>query len=310
MAYETGVATSQHDLLDKLRIFLVANGWAQNKWAVEGSGYGLCVQKELVFANFRSVVLNENILGDVSLLPKSAGIFCNVSTGYAAGSVVLGQPGSPLIKMGFKYAMLMPTDTSNIEEYYFFTSGNNIDVVAKKNAATSGYYSMHVGEVSEKFGDFYHCSYFTGLTPPDSSSIYIYKPFARTYFTDHTSAGYGLRVTSGSAVEWYGVVSSNTGKSFYYDTVPNFGDHTSVLNAGFSTSLMAIPASPSGNITLYPIYIGAYRSSTAVPLGIVSTLRMCNATYVTNGDEITIGADVWKLFKLACGYGWAFKKVV
>jgi len=233
MAYETGVATSQHDLLDKLRIFLVANGWAQNKWAVEGSGYGLCVQKELVFANFRSVVLDENILGHESVLPKSAGIFCNVSTGYAAGSVVLGQPGSPLTKGGYKYAMLMPTDTSNIEEYYFFTSGNNIDVVAKKNAATSGYYSMHVGEVSEKFGDFYHCSYFAGLTIP-YSRFTIYKPFARTQYTDPTTAGYGLRVTSGSAVEWYGVVSSGF-YGFYYDTVPNFGDGTSVLNAGFST---------------------------------------------------------------------------
>lgn len=309
MAYETGVATSQHDLLDKLRIFLVANGWAQNKWAVEGSGYGLCVQKELVFANFRSVVLDENILDHVVMRPRSAGISCNVSTGYAAGSVVLGQPGSPLTKSGYKYAMLMPTDTSNIEEYYFFTSGNNIDVVAKKNAATSGYYSMHVGEVSEKFGDFYHCSYFAGLTPPDSGST-IYKPFARDQYAGCTPAGYGLRVTSGSAVEWYGVVSGSTWKSFYYDIVPNFGDSTSVLTAGMSTTLLAIPVSPSGNITLYPIYIGAYRSSTAIPLGIVSTLRMCNSTYVTSGDEITIGSDVWKLFNLACGYGWAFKKVV
>jgi hypothetical protein len=306
MAYETGSATSQHDLLDKLRIFLVANGWTQNKWAVEGSGYGLCVQKELVFANFRSVVLDDNILGFWGLLATSAGIFCNTSTGYAAGSVVLGQPGSPLTKNGYKYAMLMPTDTSNIEEYYFFTSGNNIDVVAKKNAATSGYYSMHVGEVSEKFGDFYHCSYFAGLTPPHTI-FRIDTPFSRA---NAIVAGYGLRVTSGSTVEWYGVVASDTRMSFYYDLVPNFGNSTSVLNAGFSTSLMAIPASPSGNITLYPIYIGAYRSSTAVPLGIVSTLRTCNATYVTDGDEITIGADVWKLFKLACGYGWAFKKVV
>jgi len=308
MAYETGSATSQHDLLDKLRIFLVAAGWTQNKWAAEGQGYGLCVQKELMFVNLRSTILKENILGHAFYIPSGPGILCNVSSGYSAGSVTLAQPDYPRPTDGTKMACQLITDSTNIEEYHFFATENNFDVVVKRNTTTAGYFSLHVGEISEKFGNFYHCAYFTSQCAPFTSGLQIQVPFAaRNGNTMPTY--YGLRETSGATLTWYSWAGESWHETDLY-IIPNSGGSTSVLTAGFSASLLAIPASTSGIITLYPIYIGVYKSSTAVPLGSVSTLRMCNSTYVTNGDEITIGSDTWKLFRLVCGYGWAFKKVV
>jgi hypothetical protein len=308
MAYETGVATSQHDLLDKLRIFLVANGWAQNKWAVEGSGYGLCVQKELMFVNLRSTILNEAILGHIFYMPTGPGILCNVSSGYSAGSVTLAQPDSPRSTDGTKMACQLITDSTNIKEYHFFATENNFDVVVKRNTTTAGYFSLHVGEISEKIGNFYHCAYFTSQCAPYVSGPQIQVPFSARYYNTMPTY-YGLRETSGATLTWYSWASESWHETGLY-IIPNSGGSTSVHTAGFSASLLAIPASTSGIITLYPIYIGVYKSSTAVLLGSVSTLRMCNSTYVTNGDEITIGSDTWKLFRLVCGYGWAFKKVV
>ena len=49
MAYESGSASNATDLLDKLRVFLVAQGWTQNKWEAISGGYRLHLNKNSVF---------------------------------------------------------------------------------------------------------------------------------------------------------------------------------------------------------------------------------------------------------------------
>ena len=113
MSYETGVITSgPNDLLDKLRVFLLADGWSVNEWAdydynydtgtgIDGSGKKLCVQKTSIgdasemYFNFRSAVRGVVSRDWLSLYYKFTdpvtryqceltGIALNGSTGYAA----------------------------------------------------------------------------------------------------------------------------------------------------------------------------------------------------------------------------------
>ena len=291
MAYETGVATSQHDLLDKLRLFLLANGWTVNRWAAEGSGYGLCVSKGLFYANFRSTVRGESGMFPFSLyFPGDYGILFNASSGFNAGLVTLRQPGVAT-SAEILYTVEMPADQTTVEEYHFFTTGNSIDIVAKKNTSVYtpvGYYSLHVGD-AEKFGNFYHCSYYSSQGW-NTNGINVVPAFFNGY-SDLTMCG--LRANSGDSVSWY-----------------------SIKPVSASASLLAIPVSTSGMLVLYPIYIIASVSSLYIPIGYVPTVRGCNSSYVTNGEELVIGSDVWKTFKLvtansgATSYGYAIKKVV
>mgnify|MGYP000917605982 CR=1 FL=1 len=157
MAYETGTATDCHNLLDKLRTFLVSAGWTQNYWAAESTGYRLHVNKEAVYANFRSCA-NEKVFTH----PQGyafTGIGFNASTGYDIAYSFGLQPGGIV---GYAYGgsqgdiMWIP---SSVLSYYFFSTDNNFDIFVE---TSSNYFqSFHIGELT-KFGSYSDGLYFTG----------------------------------------------------------------------------------------------------------------------------------------------------
>ena len=92
MAYETGTATGATDLLDKLRLFAIAQGWTVNRWVSWTSGYELCLQKGSAYFNLRSCQ-NGSLLVNGSTQSSKYGITLNGSDGYAGGSAWDRQPG-------------------------------------------------------------------------------------------------------------------------------------------------------------------------------------------------------------------------
>lgn len=109
MAYETGASTGPDDLLDKLRLFLIAQGWTVNQWAddtfnyqtptgINGAGKKLHVQKTaadgtVMYFNFRSAIRgavcsdfnqNSTISNPSRYYGELTGIAMNGSTGYGA----------------------------------------------------------------------------------------------------------------------------------------------------------------------------------------------------------------------------------
>src|SRR5690554_6751440 len=95
MAYETGTSSNVNDLLDKFRLFAIAQGWTVNRWATVGSGRELCIQKGSAYFNFRSWN-NETMLVNGTSTAGKYGITMNGSDGYSAGNGVHVQPGYPV----------------------------------------------------------------------------------------------------------------------------------------------------------------------------------------------------------------------
>lgn len=153
MAFEYSAASSMHDLLDKLRLFLIADGWTVNQWASDSQMYRtwsgltatgskrLHVQKALgpsgdtvdVYANFRSaerLVLfgsgyGTNLQIGGRYYSEVRGIGMNVSTGYdgsSAGSNWDLQPGSPRDAANGGMGCCMTEISLSGSFYYWFFS--------------------------------------------------------------------------------------------------------------------------------------------------------------------------------------------
>ena len=124
MAYETGTSTNVNDLLDKFRLFAVANGWSVNRWVTAGSGKELCISKGSAYFNFRSWS-NESMLVNGTATASKYGITMNGSDGYAGANAWDKQPGYPVRLSstgGDQCHTLLPlvTNTGPFPTYFFF----------------------------------------------------------------------------------------------------------------------------------------------------------------------------------------------
>lgn len=160
MAYESGTFNSIKNLLEKIRAFLGSNGWTENLWADDTSGYqtfsGLdytdgkrlhvkkqaadstwmyfnfrCVKKGMIFGNASSVgsKMNDRYYGELR------GIGINGSTGYDVGEKWDEQPGAPIA------GVLSPPNSigggmheipdSGTNNYYIFQNGDTVIVMAE-----------------------------------------------------------------------------------------------------------------------------------------------------------------------------------
>lgn len=95
MAYETGAATGPNDLLDKLRLFAIGQGWVVNRWVAADSGRELCLSKGSAYYNMRSYQ-NETVFSNGSGSYQHYGISINGSDGYLPGNAWDRQPGYPI----------------------------------------------------------------------------------------------------------------------------------------------------------------------------------------------------------------------
>lgn len=134
MAFTTGTATNYHDLLDKLRIYAVAQGWAQLRWTAPGSitanaelwlrGPGAGPDRQ-VFLGFRS----EN-----NVTNGWYGWAMRGATAFDGAATFAGQPdASPAVYFN---------TWQNSIDYWFYVNDRRIIVVAK---ASTSYVSMYGG---------------------------------------------------------------------------------------------------------------------------------------------------------------------
>jgi hypothetical protein len=138
MAYQTGTATGIADLLDKLVIFLNANGFTQDAYATDGTGKryhahnsaGLYVNTDRQLMK----IIGANV---VNSFPSTAatGIALNVGTGYNSGQAWYNQTG--VGQGGTKY-MVAGVNFPNaaLPAYHFFShnSGASVFVVIEWQA--------------------------------------------------------------------------------------------------------------------------------------------------------------------------------
>ncbi|TYP83875.1 hypothetical protein BCL69_10401, partial [Nitrosomonas communis] len=96
MAYETGIATSLFDLLDKIRLFAITQGFTQNEFTVVDSATKrLYMQKDT--ANGGGLTFYFGIEAFVSSGATSTELRIRGATGYTSGAALSSQPGAPSI---------------------------------------------------------------------------------------------------------------------------------------------------------------------------------------------------------------------
>lgn len=321
MAYQTGTATGPSDLLDKLRIFLEAQGWTTNDHSADGTGYRLHVEKspqlggDMMYFNFRSAVAESGITGDgyhnsyyddPHYHDEITGIAINGSTGYDAGEDWDEQPGfiySPDYGSDqYSCAMgMVEMSISAIPAYYFFAVGDSIHVVVE---TISGVYQFMSFGTLEKQGVYTGGQYFSA----SFASRYWYSDYYSTngqvpnYFSA-CQQGYnhgGVYLDVDSTADW------RTSDGEYEPEIKFpcvFPSRNSDNNYTYCNGLAGFFHRRSPNYynniaTMCPIYVLGKRSSGNYSLlGWPEGVRYVNVLNYSAGQEITYGSETWKVFQ-------------
>ena len=189
MAYEQSSAAGMHDLLDKLRLFLIADGWAVNDYSADSQmyrtwsgldatgSYRLHVQKilgpigdtETCYFNFRSatrLVLFEDNYDYTSQIngryrSEMRGIGINGSSAYSGGGYWDQQTGAPEAgATGKSIGACMTELPTGTIPYWFFSNGDTVVVVAEILTDTFSFmaFGRLTGKGSYSGGPFYAAS--------------------------------------------------------------------------------------------------------------------------------------------------------
>jgi hypothetical protein len=141
MTYETGTATNPSDLLQKLAVWVAANGWVIDSSIADGSGWRLHIHRGTMYMNFRAAVAEtaaiaafEHAYGAASF----SGIGLYAGSGYSGASSWKLQAGGPLLAVSYTtlFGVGMALTSGSIASYHFFSdaSGDNICVVVERSS--------------------------------------------------------------------------------------------------------------------------------------------------------------------------------
>lgn len=350
MSYETGIATDPDDLLDKLRIFLLAEGWTVNGWTADnytnytepgmlaGNGYRLHVQKAAadgtqMYFNFRSCIRNTPLaycLGDFT--PNAdgrydgevTGISINGSTGYSGAGRWSEEPGACQENNQYISAVATRLPTSGIPAYYFFTIDETVVVVIE--IASNEFQWLVFGQLV-KSSAYTGGQFFTGSNygyAPEKCYFNAAEPKA-PFMAMTTSVAWahtGLYIGADGVTGWRRDRSSISAASTENLYVPF--SYEAMTESTWSPSLIGgllnkTPNADDGNIALFPLYMTISRSSGLhTYVGYPAGLAAFRIDLITPKTELALGSDTWVLFpshKKGTGLthqnlGIAVKKVV
>lgn len=318
MAYETGTSSNVNDLLDKFRLFAVAQGWTVNRWATVGSGRELRIQKGAAFYNFRSWS-NETMLVNGTSTAGKFGITMNGSDGFSSGAGVHLQPGYPVRNSatgGNQCVTMFPlvTTTGPFPTYHFFAPDNKT-LYAEVEVTTGVFQRWGCGSLdlfnpaAPGGGRFIysttsqHVTAGSGLPDwlnmdADNTDQTELVPFRAADFssinsttgTSGRSAASMVRVQFGSFDNWAGSGRSVSTADGLNMACQGGGVHDKILRE-FS------PNPLNGIGVLLPNIVSLNAAGEfLVPIGVMPGLRYMDMTNYLPGDEFTIGSDTWKVF--------------
>lgn len=337
MAYQTGTSSNVNDLLDKFRLFAIAQGWTVNRWVAAGSGYELCISKGTAYFNMRSCS-NETVIVNGSSGANKYGIVLNGSDGYSAGSAWDRQPGYP-VRMsttgGDQWHTLFPlvTTTGPFPAYHFFAPDSK--TLYAEVEVTTGVFqrfgfgaldvfnpacpgegrfvystsSGHVTNLTSNSSDFLvadadNLSHATEFVPFRAADVTVSNDVTSSYRVSASA----VRVAFGSFNNWAGSGRS-VGTTGLAMACQGGGCHDKVLR-DFSPN-------PLNNVAiLLPCIVSLNVNNEFLsPIGTIPGMRFMDMTNYLPGEEFTLGSDTWKVFpwfsKGGIGYnrGIAYLKV-
>lgn len=304
MAYETGTSTSLDDLLDKLRIFALAQGWTVHAFATRTDNAGKCLvlSKDGVIGSFAARI-------DAGTA-NSPGNFLQayIHDAYSGGVNIQQQANR-------SYMEANKVDMPCVA-YHFFAGATYLYAVIE--TLTSIFKHVGIGTLANKVGSMTNGNYaFATKWQYHGSQIQSqnsgYHKYA-AHVSAISSATYGAPVDSGLVLR---ADTDALTPLFHYDH--RSGDTSVMLTAGNPSAGTARPGMRigwgqtdgnnqlalystreshwTGRVTFAPILVEALRTGSFYsPLGIINDIRYCHAALLNPGDVITIGSDDWKWF--------------
>lgn len=302
MTYQTGTASHQDDLIDKLRIFALADGWTVNKF-VAGSGNGYSSQLYLQKGSEAIIAINSTYVGGNNYYqggPLTAQnrpqIRIYGATGFDTNLGVSAQPGT-----GY------PTHTDwivhNIVNYRFFSDGGSQPYIHVVVESTPLEYKHFGFGVLIKAGAYDGGLYAYG-TVYNQSAVDYYNPID----TNHSHMLETVQSSSNDS-DWFRCnVDTNQYKYMRHANSPNtdsnaYGVHSPITKSilsGFiynwSSDRGCTPnefngVSPMANIPALIERAGLY-----VIIGCFPDLRLLNIRNHDVASTLVLGSDTWHLF--------------
>jgi hypothetical protein len=334
MAYSTGTSTGPADLLDKLRLFLIAQGWTVNKWddddtkyhtwtGLDGDGKRLHVQKTatdgtVMYFNLRSTIRgvpwgdHDDSQTQISgkYRAEITGLAMYGSTGYDGGLAWDLQPGGTLNGAVSWGVSMTELSTSAIPAYYFFQDGDTVIVLVEY---TAGKYQWFCFGCLEKQGVYTGGQFFSGSLNAYQPTYQILNAAAdHTMFLVQNYDGYSygngavyLNVDSSAGWRASGRQGQGTGTNYLSLIFSGLRPGQSSTSKGTSTAAQSFigyffTRSPNFYNGLAPFaasYILGKRSSGNFSLlGWPKSIRHINVYNYNPAQEITLGADTWMIF--------------
>lgn len=322
MAYSSGTATSPNDLLDKLRIFLLANGWTVNLHTALGAGYRLHVNKGALFLNFRSIVaesLSSSLLVNaVGAATSDYAIAGYASTGFNAGSVWNDQPGGPKYSATM-YGGFLSKLNGTIPAYHFFSYAGNDEIFAVIEFEPLKYQLLAFGTIAKYSGSALGGQWYSfpsqTLTADHGDGMYYYTAPPMLPFRGSAQSGSQLIGASAikanvDGVDGWAIDAMYVVSPFQLAAATLEGWDREELDGSVSS------IGWQNQLHSYPVYIVRGGLVALSPFGEILGMRRLNITNFQPAEELALGADTWKIFPLyqKNGYsaqqGYAIKKEV
>lgn len=312
MSYETGTATGPNDLLDKIRLFCIAEGWTVNRNASITGGTELCINKGDNYINMKSGE-NINLRVNDTATNNKYGILINGSDGYDAGDDWDRQPGysrqSGAVSGTDQYVSIVPfvTNFGPFPAYHFYSlnSGDDIHVEIEVStgvflrlgfgkldlydATTTGNGRYFYGTCSEHKTDSLGINSWLGSDIMSKNSMEEVPFRADSFGSASGHGGSAVRCAFDAFDNWAGSGSSSVNTTELEQYCVGMQENIYLLFAGVD------PLNGIG--LLVPVNVGVVRGNLAIhPLGRIHGIRYMDMTNYLPGDEFTLGSDTWQVF--------------
>jgi hypothetical protein len=290
MAYETGTASSNADLLDKIKLFLENNGWTTNRYDTQSTGKRLQMVKSSFYVNLRS--FNNEICPGGSW--AITGIGMNLSTGYSAGSDWYNQAGAPNAASIYKI-VTMQRHTGAIPSYHFFCWDTIVYLIVEYSAGA--YNRMGWGILDKEGtytgGEFMFANWNQDGSNGSSEAITKVGIIGSAGVQD---AAHGVvKVDADGLNDWRygnGISGAPSGRSALIDPIRLYYYLLNQTpNQSTSISLL-LPL----RVALFRDTANNYSSSTYSILGTFPNIFFINIKNLNPGQTFTVGADTYKVF--------------
>lgn len=165
MTHQAGTANNPMDLLQKLAVFIGANGWTVDSSVADGAGWRLHAHRSGVYVNLRAFV-SESYTLMFDNTYSGGGLFSGIELycgdGYSAGASWKNQSGGPK-QVSFPTAntgAAAPLPAGAISGYHFFANNSNDSVVVVVEKSTGVFTNFGWGVSLSKVGTYTGGAYF------------------------------------------------------------------------------------------------------------------------------------------------------